>query len=179
MVIITSPNSTMSPDECTCHPLGDAADRLPAVLPGYSRPVKLKLQLPRGAGTHRDPSNGTQGYTPRPPPAKENGGVREDSAIPARALLPADSRSSARQLHRSVHPLDPVARVATSLRASLYRILASTRYRLTMNLATNQRAQGRDRTNVCMCHLDHLLQLPWAHRRRVPPTEAARPKLIF
>src|SRR5271167_428667 len=48
-----------------------------------------------------------------------------------------------------------------------------------MNLATNHRAQRRDRTNVCMCHLDHLLQLPWAHCRRVPPTEAARPKLIF
>ena len=32
-----------------------------------------------------------------------------------------------------------------------------------MNLATNQRAQRRDRTNVCMCHLDHLLQLPWAY----------------
>jgi hypothetical protein len=46
-----------------------------------------------------------------------------------------------------------------------------------MNLATSQRAQRRDRTNVCMCHLDHLLQLPWAHRRRVPPTEAARPEL--
>jgi hypothetical protein len=45
-----------------------------------------------------------------------------------------------------------------------------------MNLATNQRAQRRDRTNVCMCHLDHLLQLPWAHRQRVPPTEAARLK---
>lgn len=43
-----------------------------------------------------------------------------------------------------------------------------------MNLATNQRAQRRDRTNVCMCHLDHLLQLPWAHHQRVPPTEAAR-----
>jgi hypothetical protein len=41
-----------------------------------------------------------------------------------------------------------------------------------VNLATNQRAQRRDRTNVCMCHLDHLLQLPWAHCRRVPPTEA-------
>jgi len=39
-----------------------------------------------------------------------------------------------------------------------------------MNLATNQRAQRRDRTNVCMCHLDHLLQLPWARPRRVPPT---------
>jgi hypothetical protein len=45
-----------------------------------------------------------------------------------------------------------------------------------MNFATNQRAQRRDRTNVYMCHLDHLLQLPWAHHRRVPPTEAARPK---
>ena len=44
-----------------------------------------------------------------------------------------------------------------------------------MSLATNQRAQRRDRTNVYMCHLDHLLQLPWADRRRVPPTEAARP----
>ena len=73
--------------------------------------------------------------------------------------------------------MDPVARVTMSLRASLYGLLASTRYRLTMNLATNQRAQRRDRTNVCVCHLDHLLQLPWAHRRRVPPTEAARPKL--
>jgi hypothetical protein len=56
--------------------------------------------------------------------------------------------SSAQQLHRSVHPLDPVARVTMSLRASLYGLLASTRYRLTMNLATNQRAQRRDRTNV-------------------------------
>jgi len=46
-----------------------------------------------------------------------------------------------------------------------------------MNLATNQRAQRRDRTNVCMCHLDHLLQLPWAHPRRVPPTKAARHRL--
>src|ERR1700722_15745426 len=45
-----------------------------------------------------------------------------------------------------------------------------------MNLATNQRAQRRDRTNVYMCHLDHLLRLPRARRRRVPPTEAARPK---
>jgi hypothetical protein len=72
--------------------------------------------------------------------------------------------------------LDPVARVAMSLRASFYGIPASTRYRLTVNLAANQRAQRRDRTNVCMCHLDHLLLLPWAHHRRVPPTEAARPK---
>jgi len=39
-----------------------------------------------------------------------------------------------------------------------------------MNLATNQRTQRRDRTNVCMCHLDHLLQLLRAHRRREPPT---------
>jgi hypothetical protein len=45
-----------------------------------------------------------------------------------------------------------------------------------MNLATNQRAKRRDRTNVYMCHLDHLLQLPWACHPRVPPTEAARPK---
>ena len=51
----------------------------------------------------------------------------------------------------------PVARVTMSLRASLYGLPASTRCRLTMNLATNQRAQRRDRTNVCMCHLDHLL----------------------
>jgi hypothetical protein len=46
-----------------------------------------------------------------------------------------------------------------------------------MNLAINQCAQRRDRTNVYMCHLDHLLQLPWAHCRRLPPTEAARPKI--
>jgi hypothetical protein len=51
--------------------------------------------------------------------------------------------------------------------------------RLTKNPATNQRAKRRDRTNVCMCHLDHLLQLPWAHHRRVPPTEAARPKYVL
>ena len=50
--------------------------------------------------------------------------------------------------------------------------------RLTMNLATNQRAKRRERTNVYVYHLDHLLQLPWAQRRRVPPTEAARPKSI-
>jgi hypothetical protein len=67
------------------------------------------------------------------------------------------------------------------LRASLYGLLASTRYRLTMNLATNQRAQKRDRTNVSMCHLDHLLQLPWAralaraaHHSRAPYTETDR-----
>jgi len=71
--------------------------------------------------------------------------------------------------------LDPVARVTMSLRASLYGLLASTRSLRTMNLATNQRAQRRDRTNVLMCHLDHLLQLPWADSKRVPPTEAARP----
>jgi hypothetical protein len=47
-----------------------------------------------------------------------------------------------------------------------------------MNLATNQRAQRRNRTNAYMSHLDHLLQLPWAERQRVPPTEAARPKPI-
>ena len=63
-----------------------------------------------------------------------------------------------------------------SLRASLYGLLASTRSQLTMNLATDPRAQRRNRSNVCMSHLDHLLQLPWAERRRVPPTEAARPK---
>jgi hypothetical protein len=74
--------------------------------------------------------------------------------------------------------LDTVARVTISLRASLYGLMASTRYRLTMNLVTNHRAKRRDRTNVYMCHLDHLLQLPWAECRRVPPTEAARPKPI-
>ena len=62
-----------------------------------------------------------------------------------------------------------------SLRASLNGIPASTRLPTDDNLATNQRAQRRDRTNVYMCHLDHLLHLPWAHRQRVPPTEAARP----
>ena len=48
-----------------------------------------------------------------------------------------------------------------------------------MNLTTNQRAKRRDRTNVYMSHLDHLLQLPWAEKRRVPPTEAARLSDIF
>jgi len=32
-----------------------------------------------------------------------------------------------------------------------------------MNLATNQRAQRREPNQRYMCHLDHLLQLPWAH----------------
>ena len=72
--------------------------------------------------------------------------------------------------------MDTVARVTISLRASLYGLPASTRSRLTMNPATDQCAQRRDRTNVFMCHLDHLLQLPWADDRRVPPTKAARPK---
>jgi DNA-binding PadR family transcriptional regulator len=30
-----------------------------------------------------------------------------------------------------------------------------------------------------MCHLDHLLQLPWAPIQRVPPTEAARREMIY
>jgi hypothetical protein len=30
-----------------------------------------------------------------------------------------------------------------------------------------------------MCHLDHLLKLPWADHPRVPPTEAARFKQVF
>jgi hypothetical protein len=67
-----------------------------------------------------------------------------------------------------------------SLRASLYGLLASTRCLLTTNLATHQRAKRRDRTNVYMSHLDHLLQLPWAYCQRVPPTEAARlRKLLY
>ena len=53
--------------------------------------------------------------------------------------------------------IGPVARVATSLRAPLNGILASTRHRLTVNLAASHRAQRRDRTNVYMCHWDHLL----------------------
>ena len=42
-------------------------------------------------------------------------------------LITYGPRSSVQQLHRSVHPLDPVARVTMSLRASLYGLLASTR----------------------------------------------------
>jgi len=68
-----------------------------------------------------------------------------------------------------------IARVATSLRASLM-AFQPVRGGLTKNLDTNQCATRRDRTNVCMCHLDHLLQLPWAESPRVPPTEAARLK---
>ena len=52
-----------------------------------------------------------------------------------------------------------VARVAQSLRAFLQGLLASTRSLGNENLATTQRAQRRDRTNVCMCHLDHLLSV--------------------
>lgn len=43
------------------------------------------------------------------------------------------------------------------------------------NRVTSQHVQRRDRPNVYVCHLDHLLQLPWAHRRHRPPTEALRP----
>jgi hypothetical protein len=64
------------------------------------------------------------------------------------ALVCADQGQSAPQLHRSVHPLDSITRVATSLHASLYGLLASTRCLLITNLATNQRAQRRDRTSV-------------------------------
>jgi hypothetical protein len=46
-----------------------------------------------------------------------------------------------------------------------------------MNLATNQRAQRRDRTNVCMCHLDHLLQLPWAHFGACRPPKPRAPNM--
>src|SRR5690349_3592886 len=79
---------------------------------------------------------------------KENGGVREDPAVPCSSTTRCGPRSSAQQLHRSVHPLDPVARVTLSLRASLYGLLASTRFRLTMDLVTHQHAQRRNRTNV-------------------------------
>ena len=88
---------------------------------------------------------------------QKNGGVFADSATSCSSTTEYRPRRSVQQLHRSVHPLDPVARVTMSLRAFLYGLLASTRHRLTMNLATNQRAQRRNRTNVCMCHLDHLL----------------------
>jgi hypothetical protein len=52
-------------------------------------------------------------------PGAENGGVRADSAIPCSSIITHGPRSSAQQLHWSVHPLDTVARVATSLRAPL------------------------------------------------------------
>ena len=45
-----------------------------------------------------------------------------DSAIPCSTIITCGTRLSAQQLYRSVHPLDTVARVATSLRASLYSI---------------------------------------------------------
>jgi hypothetical protein len=78
------------------------------------------------------------------------------------------------QLHQA-STLDTAARVTTSLRASLQGLPANTRRRLTMNLAINQHAQRRNRTNVCMCHLDHLLHFAVdssptraAHRSRAP-----------
>ncbi len=52
-------------------------------------------------------------------PRVENGGVRLDSAIPCSSIITRGPRLSAQQLHRSVHPLDTAARVATSLRAPL------------------------------------------------------------
>ena len=90
-----------------------------------------------------------------------------------------DQGNPLRQLHRSVHPLDfGRARDNEPARIPQWHP-ASTRYGLTKYPATNQRATRRDRTNDCMCHLDHLLRLLWAHHRRVPPTEAARPKSIL
>ena len=55
-------------------------------------------------------------------------------------------RSSVQQLHRSVHPLDPVARVTMSLRASLYGLLASTRS-LTNDEPRHQPARPETRPN--------------------------------
>jgi hypothetical protein len=49
----------------------------------------------------------------------ENGGVRLDPAIPCSSIIARGPRLSAQQLHRSVHPLDTVARVARSQRAPL------------------------------------------------------------
>jgi hypothetical protein len=60
--------------------------------------------------------------------AQENGGILADSAIPCSSIITYGPRQSAQQLHRSVHPLDPIARVATSLRASLNGIPASTSF---------------------------------------------------
>jgi hypothetical protein len=48
-----------------------------------------------------------------------------------------------------------------------------------MNLATNQRAKRRDRTNVYMFHLDHLLQLPWAHFGACRPPKPRAPINMF
>ena len=42
--------------------------------------------------------------------AQENGGAPEDSAVPCSCIITYGRRQSAWQLHRSVHPLDPVAR---------------------------------------------------------------------
>jgi hypothetical protein len=75
-------------------------------------------------------------------------------------------------------PLDSVARVAKAC-AHPPRLVAGTRFRLTKYLATNQCTQSCDRTNVCMYHLDHLLQLPWAPDPRVAPTETARFKSLY
>src|ERR1017187_7330832 len=58
---------------------------------------------------------------------RENGGVLADSAITCSSIITYGPRQSAQQLHRSVHPLDPIARVPTNLRAFLNGIPASTR----------------------------------------------------
>lgn len=63
-------------------------------------------------------------------------------------MITYGTRSSVKQLHRSIHPLDPIARVALSLRVSLNGLLASTGSYLTTNPATDQRAKRRDRTSI-------------------------------
>lgn len=65
-------------------------------------------------------------------------------------------RSSAQQLHRSVLPLVSNARVARAC-AHPQRPPGQDEVLLSEYLATHQHAEGRDRTNVYMCHLDHLL----------------------
>jgi len=88
--------------------------------------------------------------------AAENGGALADSAIPARAPLFAD--------HGHLHS-NCIEASCRWIRSRAWREparilngrLTGTRFRLAMYLVTNQHAKSRDRTNVYMYHLDHLL----------------------
>jgi hypothetical protein len=78
--------------------------------------------------------------------APENGGAQLDSAIPCSIIIARGPSSSAQRRHRSVHPLDTVARVAMSLRASLYGIFGQNEV-LTNDEPRDQPARPETRPN--------------------------------
>jgi hypothetical protein len=126
----------------------------------------MAWKLPTSVGPFGVPNAGSRSCDLRsaaffcaPPGAqKENGGVREDPAIPARALLPTDQgRPHGKYIGASIHwngraRGDEPARTP-QWHSGQYEALTNLR----VNLATSHRAQRRDRTNAYMCHWDHLL----------------------